>query len=259
MKTLADIQHYSPAPDALKDKVILVTGAGGGIGGAIARGFAAHGATVLLLGRSESRLAITYDAINDAGHPLPALLPFDLEKAPARDYDTVTQAIADQFGQLHGLVHTAAMLGALTPLAHFDPVLWSRILQVNLNAPFLLTRSCQSLLAQADYASVIFTLNDLALKGRAYWGAYSVAQAGLRNLAEIFADEIESNTTLRVNTLMPGPVRSRLRALAYPGEDPNTLPEPATLLPYYLYLMADDSHDVRGRHLDIPPSQLAPK
>jgi len=245
------LKNYIPPADLLQDKVILVTGAGGGIGSSIARGYAAVGATVLLLGRSESRLASTYDAINDAGHPQPVMLPFDLEKAPIRDYETVAQAIADQFGRLDGLVHAAAMLGALSPLEHYDPQLWSRVLQVNLNAPFLLTRYCHALLNKAQSASVIFTLQELAEKGKAYWGAYSIAQAGLKNLADIYADEVESNTSIRVNTLMPFAVRSRLRALAFPGEDPNTLPSPDSLLPYYLYLMGRDSQTLSGRHLHV--------
>lgn len=251
MKNFAD---YSPPPDLLRERVILVTGAGGTIGSYAARSYAAHGATVLLLGGSESRLAETYDAIISSGHPQPVMIPFDLGKATLEDYQTLVAAVAEQFGVLHGIVHTAAYLGTLTPLEHYDLKLWSRVVHFNLHAPYLLTRHCLPLLKNANGAAVIFLLDELGRKGQAYWGPYAIAQAGLKNLAEIFADELEANTHIRVYTFTPPAVQRRLRSLAYPGENPSALPTAEILLPHLLYLMAADCPIATGQHLGIHES-----
>lgn len=242
---------YQPDTDLLKDRIILITGAGGAIGGAAARAYAAHGATTILLDRQQSPLEQTYDAIVAAGHPEPVLCPLDLEIASPTDYQTVVDSIADQFGRLDGLLHAAASLGTLTPLELYDLTLWSKVLQINLNAPFLLTRACLGLLKKAPQASIIFGADEVGRHGRAYWGAYAVSHAALENMAAIFADELETNTAIRVNSLCPGPVKSRLRAQAYPGEDPNTLPEPDSIMPAYLYLMGPDSEGLTGQALSL--------
>lgn len=242
--------NYQARPDLLKDHIILITGAGGAIGSAAAKAFAAHGATTILMGRSQGKLEKTYDAIVQQGHPQPVLCPLNLEIASPQDYQTVVESIEAQFGRLDGLLHAAAALGTLTPIELYDLTLWSKIIQTNLNAPFLLTRACLGLLKKSAHASVIFNTDDVGRQGRAYWGAYGVAHAGLENLAMILADELEANTAIRVNTLCPGPVRSRLRALAYPGEDPNTLPDAETLMPAYLYLMGPDSNGITGKCLN---------
>lgn len=242
---------YQASPELLKDMVILVTGAGGAIGGATAKAYAAHGATTILLGRTQSKLEQTYDAIVQQGHPEPMLCPLNLETAAPQDYQAIADSIKEQFGRLDGLLHAAASLGALTPLEHYDLTLWAKLMQTNLNAPFMLTQACVGLLKQSAQASVIFSADTVGRHGKAYWGAYGVALAGLENLAMILADEVETNTAIRVNTLCPGPIRSRLRALAYPGEDPNTLPAPESVVPAYLYLMGADSHDIHGQQLTL--------
>ena len=245
------MHNYQAPADLLKDRIILVTGAGGAIGGTAAKTFAAHGATVILLGRTQGKLEATYDAIEQSGHPQAVLCPLDLQTATPQDYQTVAEGIQQQFGRLDGLLHAAAMLGTLTPLEHYDLGLWSRVMQVNLNAPFMLTQACLGLLKQSGDASVIFTAADVGHKGRAYWGAYGVAHAAVENLAEILADELETNTAIRINSLDPGPVRSRLRALAYPGEDPNTLPPPESVMAGFLYLMGPDSTGITGQRLSM--------
>lgn len=242
-------RDYSPSKELLKDRIILVTGAGGSIGGTAARTFAQHGATVILLGRSEQTLNHCYDAIVNAGDPLPMLCPLDLEKATPQDYVALANSIEKEFGRLDGILHAAATLGTLTPLEHYDLTVWSRVMQVNLNAPYLITRACLSLLKASQNASVIFSTADVAARGEAYWGAYAVAHAATDNLVEIFADELETNTSIRINSLDPGPVRSRLRTQAFPGEDPNTLPTADTIMPTYLYLMGDDSLGTSGSRL----------
>ena len=241
---------YKAPEELLKGKVILVTGAGGAVGGTAAINYAKHGATVILLGRSETTLGVTYDAIANAGYSKPMLCPLDLENATPGNYQALIESTEKEFGRLDGILHAAAMLGSLTPLEHYDLTLWSKVLQINLNAPFLLTRASLNLLKAADNASVIFSAADVGLKGEAYWGAYGVAHAAVENMAEIFADELETNTSIRINSLDPGHVRSRLRALAFPGENPNTLPSTDQIMPAYLYLMGDDSIGTTGERLN---------
>ena len=247
------LNTYSPTSNSLAGRIILVTGAGGAIGGSAAFTYAKYGATVILLGRSESTLNKTYDNIVNANYSIPMLCPLDLEHATPGNYQSLADSIDKEYGRLDGILHTAAMLGSLTPLEHYDLSLWSRVMQINLNAPFLLTRTCLGLLKNSENASVIFSAADVGSKGKAYWGAYGIAHAAVENLAEILADELESNTSIRVNNLDPGIVRSRLRALAFPGEDPNTLATASEIMPAYLYLMSDDSMGITGERFTAQP------
>ncbi|MBT2969427.1 MAG: YciK family oxidoreductase [gamma proteobacterium symbiont of Ctena orbiculata] len=242
------MQDYIPAKDLLRERVILVTGAGSGIGQAAAKAFAEHGATVVLLGRHEGRLEVTYDAIEAAGWPTPALIPFDLEKAPAEDYYALGESLFQEFGQLHGLLHNAAKLALLSRIDDFDPATWNSVIQVNLTAAFLLTQACLPLLRKADDASILFTSDRVGRKGRAYWGAYGVSKFAIEGLMQTLADELE-NSHIRVNSIAPGPTQTALRAWAYPGEDPSALPLPDSLMNDYLYLMGADSKALNGRTL----------
>lgn len=245
--TLQTIDNYLPADDLLKDRIILITGAGDGIGATAAKSYAQHGATVILLGRTTAKLEKVYDEIVDGGYPQPAIIPMDLEGATYDDYLMVADTIEKEFGRLDGLLHNAAFLGALTPIQQYDLKLWAQVLQINLTAPFLLSRACISLLNKSGDARMIFTSSGVAHKGRAYWGAYGVSKAGQDNLMEILADELENNTSIRVNSIDPGRVRTRMRALAYPGEDPGTIPTPEEIMPTYLYLMGPDSKGITGK------------
>lgn len=243
-------QTYQARPDLLKDRVILVTGAGDGIGAAAARRFAAHGATVILLGRTVAKLERVYDAIEAAGHPQAAIYPLNLEGAAPKDYDDLAATLGREFGRLDGLLHNAALLGSLTPLGQYDLELWSRVMQVNLNAPFLLTGAVLELLKRAPDASVLFTTCAEGRQGRAYWGAYGISKAAVENMAQTWADELEANTRVRVNCIDPGPVRTALRARAYPGEDPATVRAPESVMNAYLYLMGPDAAGITGRRID---------
>jgi NAD(P)-dependent dehydrogenase (short-subunit alcohol dehydrogenase family) len=243
-------KDYAPAADLLQDRVILVTGAGAGIGRAAALTFAAHGATVVLLGRTTAKLEEVYDEIEAAGHPLAAICPLNLEGASPKDYQDLAQRLEDEFGKLDGLLHNASILGSLTPIELYDINLWYRVMQINLNAPFMLTQACLPILKKAPEAAVIFTSSSVGRVGRAYWGAYSVAKAGNENLMQILAQELQANTRVRVNSLNPGKVRTRMRAQAYPGEDPNTLVWPQDIMSAYLYLIGPDSHGLSGHALD---------
>ncbi|BAU48638.1 3-oxoacyl-ACP reductase [Sulfurifustis variabilis] len=240
---------YTPAPDSLAGRVLLVSGASGGLGRAASLALAEHGATVVLLGRTLKKLERVYDEIEAHGGPKPAMLVADLASAGPTEYQTVAQTIAQEFGRLDGLLHSAAELGTLTPLELYDLQTWQRVLAVNLTAPFLLTRACLPLLKRSDDASVVFTSADVGRRARAYWGAYAVAAFGLEGMAQILADELAENTRIRVNTLDPGPVRTDLRAAAYPGESPLATPAPEAVMATYLYLLGPDSRGVTGQAL----------
>jgi NAD(P)-dependent dehydrogenase (short-subunit alcohol dehydrogenase family) len=242
---MADIRHYTAAPDLLRNRVILVTGAGDGIGRAVAKAYAAHGATVILLGRTITKLEQLYDEIEAAGHPQPAIFPMNLETATAKDYDDLGYNINNEFGRLDGLLNNAGQVGGLTPIQNYNINLWARIVNVNLNAPFLMCQICIPLLGQAADPAIIFSTDDCT---RAYWGAYGVAKHGQHGLLKILADELDHDRPIRVNGIDTGPVRTNLRAQNYPGEDPSTLPAPQDVVPPYLYFMGPDSHGVTGQN-----------
>lgn len=244
-----NLETYQPDAKLLAGRNILVTGAGDGIGRALAIGFARYGATVILLGRKVKKLEAVYDEIENAGYPQPAIYPLDLEKAPAGAFDQLGQVLAENFQQLDGLVQNAAILGQHSPMLSVDPQIWQQVMQVNLTAPYLITRCCYPLLKAAPSASLIFTSDAVARHGQAFWGAYGVAKAGLDNFMQVVADEWENNTDIRVNSLDPGPVQTWMRRQVFPGEDPQTLPTPEdTLLPF-LYLIDGQQHAVRGERL----------
>ncbi|MGD8566863.1 MAG: YciK family oxidoreductase [Gammaproteobacteria bacterium] len=245
------MQEYFPPKELLKDRVILVTGAGDGIGAAVAQDYAKYGATVILLGRTQKKLERVYDLIEQAGYPQPAIYPLELQLATPKEYKILAATIHKEFGRLDGLLHNAAVLGTLTPIEHYDNRLWAHVLHVNLNAPFMLTKACLPLLKKAKEASIIFTSANVGYKGQAYWGAYAVSKAATENLMEILSEELEVNTNIRVNSVDPGRVRTRMNALAYPGDDPSTIPAPKDITAVYLYLMGPDSTGVTGERFDV--------
>jgi NAD(P)-dependent dehydrogenase (short-subunit alcohol dehydrogenase family) len=247
---LRSMTHYDARPGLLQDRVILVTGAGAGIGRALAKSAAGLGATMILLGRTQRRLEETYDEICAAGGPAPAIFPLDLGRAAGEDYDRLSGAIDEQWGRLDGLVHNAGLLGGRTPIAHHDVAEWQRVLHVNLTAPFILCRCLLPLLLDSPDASVIFTSSGVGRRGKAYWGAYAVSKFGIEGLNQVLADELESKQNIRVNAVNPGPTRTAMRAAAYPAEDPSRLKPPEQILGVYLYLLGPDSRGVSGQSFD---------
>jgi len=229
---------HAPAAADLRDRVVLVTGATGGLGRPLALAAAAGGATVVLHARVVRKLEALYDDVIAAGHPEPIILPLDLAKAEASDFANVASALEAQVGRLDALVHTAALLGSLGPLEHQSFDSWLSLLRVNLAAPMGLTRALVPLLSRAPDASVVFTLDDRGQAPRAYWGGYAVTKAGVAALARELADEWEKRPNLRVNAVVPGPMRSPLRGQTHPAEDRARLPAPEALVPLYLHLIA---------------------
>ena len=241
---------YSARPDLLKGRVILVTGAGRGIGAAAAKTFAAHGATVLLLGKTEGNLNQLYDEIEAAGHPQPVVIPFNLETALPHQYDELAATIEAEFGRLDGLLHNAAIIGPRTPLEQLSGDNFMRVMQVNVNAMFMLTSTLLPLLKLSEDASVVFTSSSVGRKGRAYWGAYGVSKFATEGLMQTLADEVEGVAPVRANSVNPGATRTGMRAQAYPGENPASNPLPEAIMPVYLYLTGPDSRGVNGQAFD---------
>lgn len=208
----------APAPEMeLKDRVVLVAGAYGGLGSAAAVACARAGATVVLLGRKVPRLNRVYDAVAAAG-PEPLLYPLDLEGASADDYAELAQRIETELGRLDGVLHCAANFPGLTPLLQTDPAVFARAVHVNLTARWWLTQACLPLLAKADDAAVVFVVDDLARVGQAYWGGYGLAQHSLTGLVGMLQSEL-AGSRIRVSGLQPGPMRTPLRAKAFVEEN----------------------------------------
>jgi NAD(P)-dependent dehydrogenase (short-subunit alcohol dehydrogenase family) len=238
---------YIPGADSLANKIILVTGAGDGIGKVAAKTFAACGATVILAGRTLAKLENVYDEIEAAGHPQPAIFPVNLESAVEKDYNDMCNAMADTFGRLDGILHNAADLGERTPISNYSANAWLRCMQVNVNSPFMMTQALLPLLEKSENASVVFTSSSVAFKGRAYWGAYAASKAAAENLMQTLADEHEGISKIRFNSYNPGGTRTGMRAKAYPAEDPTSIKSPEALMSAYVYLMSDDSHGTSGQ------------
>ncbi len=240
----------SPLPLPLQNRVVVITGAAGGLGRVLALGCAALGATVVLHGRVLRKLEAVYDEIVARGDPEPSLLALDLNQATADDFANVATALQTQYGRVDAIVHTAVMLGALGPIEHQGFDQWQATLRVNLLAPFGLTRALLPLLRAAPDASVVFTLDTHGQAPKAYWGAYAVAKAGLSALLAILADEWETVPNVRANGVVPGPMRSPLRAQTHPGHDVTSLPPPERLVPLYLYLLAGQPKTQSGGVID---------
>ena len=240
-----DQAEYTPSPDALAERVVLVTGASSGIGRACACACAEAGATVILLARDVPRLEETYDQIRKADRPEPVILPLDLNGATIDDYAQVAGQIDQSFGRLDGLLNNAGLVGGLRPMRLIEPSDWTRLARVNLLGPWMLTQACLPLLDQAEDPAIAFTLDPQSR--RAYWGAYGVAKAGLAGLVDILSQELDGDHPIRVNGIDPGPVETRLRRQNYPGEPGGTHSSAEQVAPAFVYFLGSDSRGITGR------------
>jgi len=245
---------WAPAADSLAERVILITGAAGGLGRASALACAKAGATVLLADRKARALEPVYDeiaALPDARQPV--LQPMDLQGASPLEYQMFAESIERQLGRLDGVVHAAVKCEGLTPLAMLSPEEWISTLHVDLSAPFLLTQACMPLLLAREDSVVVFVLDDPERMGRAHWGAYGVAKAGLEGLVSILHEETDE-TALRVHALLPAPMRTALRRTVWAGEDPTTIATPDSAAQAVLYLLSSNARAARGKVLDLRKS-----
>ncbi|MBS0286032.1 MAG: YciK family oxidoreductase [Proteobacteria bacterium] len=234
----------------LANKVILITGAGDGIGRALAIACAKEGATTILLGKSLKKLEAVYDEIMSQNLPEPAIHPLNLLQAQPKDAYALAESIHNLFGKLDAVVHNAGISGQITPLEHLAPEKWQEVVQLNLNVPYLLTHALLPLLKMSDSPSILFTTADEAKQAKAYWSAYSASKFGVRGLAQSLHEELD-NTAIRVNCINPGKVRTNLRIKVYPGIDPLTFPAPEEIVPHYVYLLSEQGKHIKGNLVNV--------
>ncbi|MEZ5571365.1 MAG: YciK family oxidoreductase [Halioglobus sp.] len=242
--------NYLPRANLLANKTVVVTGAGDGIGRCAALTYARYGATVLLLGRTGSKLEAVYDEIEADGGAKPAIIEMDLATASEESYANLANSLANEFSCLHGILHNAAVLGDRRPIANASYTSWAEVMQVNVNAQFLLTRHLLPLLQMAPDAAIIFTSSGVGRIGKAYWGAYAVSKFATEGFMQVLSGELENTSRIRVNSLNPCATNTAMRRTAYPAETPTNNPAPQDIMPAYLYLMGDDSAGFTGRAFD---------
>lgn len=235
LKTVSFPNHQINDEYVLQDHVILITGACGGIGKKMSIEFARHGATIILLDKQIKALEDLYDEIEAMGAPQPAIYPLDLSGATATDYEEMAKNIEREFDHLDGILHCATMLGMPTLFEHSDIETWYKVLQVNLNAPYMLTRMCIPLLKQSRYGRLVFSIDD---KNGAYWDAYGVSKSALLGLTQQLAVEYE-DTSLKINAVNPGQSKTHLHMSAYPAGDYDDLYEVDEHVCDYIYLMSE--------------------
>ncbi len=259
MLTPGLIQNYQPATNELAGKAVLITGAAGGLGSSIARAASELGADLILLDKNERGLNTLHDEIEANTGTQPGLYPLDLAGATVDDYAQLADTLNDVFGQLHGLIHCAANLGQIAPMGSIDAKLWLSTFTVNLHGAMLLTQSVLPLMQQSKNASVVFTVDN---KCKAYWGSYAVSKAAIAGMCQTLADELDADRSadntfpVTCNAIDPGKMRSSLRSSAFPGEDPSALPDPATKVPAYLYLLSDQARQVNGHSFALDSTTL---
>lgn len=239
--------QYSPAANLLRDRVILITGAGGGLGGALAEACATLGATVVLTGRTVKKLEAVYDRIEAAGGAQPAILPMNLMTAPWTEYEAFAATLEHSFGRLDGIVHAAAHFKGFARLEDLEPREWLDSLQVNLTAPYTLTRVCLPLLRHSADASVVQIVDEGARRTRPFDGIYGITQRAAEALTTSFALELQNEPNLRFNSVNPGPMRTGLRTKGYAGESGTATPPPETRLARLLWLLGPDARGTSGQ------------
>lgn len=232
-------------PRALDGRVVLVTGAHGGLGSSAAVACAHAGATVILLGRRQAKLNRVYDAAASAGAE-PLLYPFDLEGASPDDHLALAARIDQELGRLDGLLHCAAEFRGLTPLEQTDPAALARAIHVDLTAPVWMSQACLPLLRRAEDAALVFALDDPARYASAFWGGYGLAQHALAGLVPMWHAEL-ANTSVRVSGIRPGPMRTALRARAFVEEDDRIARDPGIYAGACVELLSPAGAAHRGR------------
>jgi len=248
---LAALKNYEADHNLLNNRTLLVTGAGAGIGNAVARACARHGATVILLDKTVPALENLYDKIEAQGSPQPAIYPLDLQTATVDEYRKLAHHIESQLGQLDGIVNNAGALGAYSPFKHYDLSLYQQTMAINLHAPFFLTQACLPLLEQAQDPAIVISTHA---SNRAYNGAFGMAKAGQQAMLEILAHEYSNDIVIRVNGIDTGPVNTRMRRLNFPGEDPGLHPNPEDITAPYVYFIGPDSQGISGTNIELQPA-----
>ena len=244
------MDDFKPSKDCLKDKTILITGTGSGIGRAAAKKLSQFGAQLILLSKDTGKLESLYKEIVNQELKEPLIHSMDFEDAKEEQYLIIKEAIKNRFDRLDGLINNAGILGEKKSLEQYQYSMWKKVLNINLDSAFLLTKTLLPLLNHSKQSSILFTSSGVGKKGRAYWGGYAISKFATEGMMEVFADELENTSRIRVNCINPGPVRTKLREEAYPAEDPETNPLPEEIMNLYVYLMCDESKDINGQSIN---------
>ena len=241
---------YQITKGELKDKVVLVTGANRGFGRAMTLDLAKAGATVIMLGRDLGSLETVYDEVVDLGYQEPVLYPLDLEGATPEHYEQLQANLLEHFGQLDGLIHNAGIIGTMMPIEQYDIKLWYSTMQINVNAPFMLTQFLIPVLSKSDDARILFLSSSVGRDARAYWGAYGVSKFAIEGLSKTLSEELEK-TNIKVNSLDPKRMRTKMRQTAYPAENIEKNPLPESMSPAIVYLMSEGAKVLNGEQLTL--------
>ena len=234
----------------LANKTILVTGAGSGVGKSAAIAYASHGANVILLGKTSSKLEKVYDEIENLDCPTPSISLMNLLVANTKDYQELIDNLLTEYNQLDGLLLNAAILGDRTPIEQYDVDKWVETIHINLTSQFILVKTLLPALKKSKDASVVFTTSGVGKIGKAFWGAYSVSKFGIEGLSQILSEEFDNDSSIRFNCINPGAVRTKMRKTAYPLENPKNLPAPEEVMEKYLWLMSQASKNISGKSFD---------
>ncbi|MDN3648999.1 YciK family oxidoreductase [Reinekea marina] len=237
-------------PDSLKGKTLLITGASDGIGKAAALDFARHGANIILLARNQDKLEQVYDQIESETNTQPIIFPYDLNVLSLEVAKEMTYAIEQEFGSLDGILHNASLLGSKMSISQYPENEWNEVINVNLNSAFLLTQAMLPLIEASDSGRIVFTTSSVGRQGRAFWGAYGVSKFATEGLMQTLAAELGNQTNIRTFAINPGGTRTNMRASAYPGEHPESVPAPEAHMPLYRYLFSDHSQEHNGLSID---------
>ncbi|MDR5618003.1 YciK family oxidoreductase [Arsenophonus sp.] len=247
---------YQAKADLLKQKTILITGAGDGIGREAALTYSRYSANLILVGRTTTKLEQVKQEIisNSKFTPSVSIYTLDLLTITESQCHELATDISQHYPYLDGVLHNASILGKIAPIIDQPIKLWHEVIQINVNATFMLTQALLPLQLQAPNSSLIFTTSSVGRRGRANWGAYSVSKFATEGLMQVLFDEYK-DTNLRVNCINPGGTRTQMRANAFPSEDPMQLKTPQEIMPIYLYLMGEDSIKQSGVSFDAQPNR----
>ncbi len=246
---------FALEPECLNNKVIMMTGASGGLGQEVAKTLARFGAELILVDKQLKQLEQVYDDIMAMNAIEPTLHAIDLMHMGIEQAQDIQSHVQSLFGRLDGLIHCAGFWGNLTPIEHYSEKTWLEIIQLNLNAPFLLTKYCLPLLNQAPHSQLVFTLSDLAQTPKPFFGAFGAAQAGLHALMQTLSQENERQP-VNIMGFNPKAVKTPTRARIYPGL-PDTGYEPKDVALYYVAMMTGLLNDQSGDVVALPEYQVS--
>ena len=247
---IKDLTEDNLPKNLIKGKTIVISGAGSGIGRQASKTFSDYGANLILLSKDQEKLESLYDEINCDNSSNVVIQPINFENSSEKDYEEIVLAIKEEYSIIDGLLNNAGILGEKKALEQYSYESWKNVLKVNLDASFLLTKNLIPLIKKSDNGSIIFTSSGVGRKGRAYWGAYSISKFATEAMMQILSEELQNTSSIRVNCINPGAVRTKMRESAYPAEDPNKNPTAEMIMKLYLYLMSDMSLGINGQSLD---------